>query len=190
MAYKDIDGQMDLFENGFLDSLIAEYAEKEKSAPSKASKVSNKASKSGNKVVEIKSTPKQSAPKSKPENKSNTKAESKGVVVQFPKPVPEVEVKLTDGNATYEDCERKLNKEREKFVGSNNEYVINGILELCKVDSNFRNRVMLPEKSYAGFFDYMATKAQAGIGAYIIGGNKASMDDDTALGMSFDYFNS
>ena len=185
MAYKDIDGQMDLFANGFLDNLIAQYEEKEKSAPKKAPKPSNKASNSPKTATKVTQMNKQTAPKTKPENK----AEPKGVVIQFPKPVPEVDVTITDGNATYEDCKRKFAEEQKKFVGANNDYVFTGLLELCKVDSNFRNRVMLENKSYAGFFDYMASQAQKGIGAYVIGQNRAIMDDDTALGIAIDYYN-
>lgn len=117
-----------------------------------------------------------------PEEKKSTN------IIQFPKQKPEIEKLVTEGNATYEDCEEKLNKEKEIFVDSDSQYVIDGLLELCKVDADFRNNVMLEDKNYQGALQYMMKMAQQGY-AYKIA-NGYSMDRDMGLGFSIDYFNS
>ena len=118
----------------------------------------------------------------KPEEKKSTN------IIQFPKQKPEIDKLVTDGNATYEECEAKLMKEKEVFVDSDSQYVIDGLLELCKVDSDFRNNVMLEDKNYQGALQYMMKMAQQGY-AYKVA-NGYSMDRDMGLGFAIDYFNS
>lgn len=109
-------------------------------------------------------------------------------IIEFPKPKPEIDKLVTDGNATYEECEEKLNKEREVFTDSDSQYVIDGLLELCKVDSDFRNNVMREDKNYQGALQYMMEMAKQGYAYKFNGG--AMMDRDMGLGFSIDYFNS
>lgn len=121
--------------------------------------------------------------------KPEIKADKKDNVIQFPTPVKHVEPVITNGNASYLDCVKKLEAEKKKFPDSDSHYVIDGLLELCKVDGNFRNRVMLESKTYEGAYGYMFEMARKGIGAYKIGNSGAFMDKDTALGICIDYFN-
>lgn len=121
----------------------------------------------------------------KAENKANTKDN----VIQFPSPVKHVEPVITNGNASYDDCVKKFEDAKKKFPDNDSQYVIDGLLELCKVDGNFRNRIMLESKTYEGAYKYMFEMAQKGIGAYKIGNSGAFMDKDTALGICIDYFN-
>ena len=122
------------------------------------------------------------------EKKTTKKAEKKADVIQFPKPKPELENKLvTEGNATYEECEAKVNKEREMFKDSDSEYVLTGLLELCKVDGDFRNNFMREDKSFTGAMEYMGKQVQAGYG-YKKGG-MGWCDKDAGLGFAIDYYN-
>lgn len=108
-------------------------------------------------------------------------------IVEFPKIKEEIEPMITEGNATYEQCVEKLNKEREIFKESDSQYVIDGLLELCKVDQNFRNNIMLEEKSYAKAFDYFVEMAKKGYSMKY--GGVCYMDNNIALAHAIDYFN-
>lgn len=112
-------------------------------------------------------------------------------IITFPKQDETEITKLpaTNETHTYEECEAKLNKEREMFKGDrDSNYVIDGLLEVCVVDQDFRNNVMRPEKSYVGAMNYFADKAKQGYCMRV--GNIGVMDADTALQYSIDYFNS
>ena len=122
------------------------------------------------------------------ERKTTKKREKKADVIQFPKPKPELENKLvTKGDATYEECEAKVNKEREMFKDSDSEYVLVGLLELCKVDADFRNNFMREDKSFTGVMEYMGKQVQAGYGYNK--GNMGWCDKDAGLGFAIDYYN-
>lgn len=88
----------------------------------------------------------------------------------------------------YEDCFAKLDTEcRELFNGdSDSRYVVDALLELCKVDEVFRERVMRPDKSYKGAFEYFAGKARAGECIKIC--ECSYLDNDKALGFAIEYF--
>lgn len=114
--------------------------------------------------------------------------EKKADVIQFPKPKPELEHKLvTDGKATYEECEARINKEREMFKDSDSEYVFVGLLELAKVDQDFRNNLMREDKSFTGAMEYMMKQVQAGYGYKK--GQMGWCDKDLGLGFAIDYYN-
>lgn len=118
------------------------------------------------------------------------KKEDEEKVIQFPKKDTEVIKKLqpTGEHHTYEETEEKLNAERKMFEGDPaSSWVIDGLLELCKVDEDFRNNVMRPEKTYTGAFKYFAKKAEQGFCTRV--GNVGVMSSETALKYAIDYFN-
>lgn len=127
-----------------------------------------------------------------PANKTTTaKANENGQkakVYQFPNKKPDI-IKLDKGSATatYEDCEHKLKEEAKVFVDSDSQYVIEGILELCKVDADFRSNVMREDKTYGGFMEFMFKAAKDG---YCIRyGNVGWLDRDLGLELAIDYYN-
>lgn len=125
--------------------------------------------------------------------KTNTvvkeKKEEKAKIVTFPTEdkKPKIIKLVTEGDRTYGECAVKLQKEAEQFKDSDSEYVITGLLELCKVDPDFRNNLMRKDKSYGGFMEYMFKAAKSG---YCVKyGNVGWLDRDTALGLAIDYYN-
>lgn len=108
-------------------------------------------------------------------------------IIQFPKQRPEIKKAITEGNATYEDCEEKLGKDIKMFVDPDSQYVLTGLLELCKVDENFRNNVMREGKDFTGALDYMADMCQKGYGYKHK--NYGFVDQNLGLGLAIDYFN-
>lgn len=126
---------------------------------------------------------------SKPQKGSEKKEEKKAKILTFPTEDkrPKVIVLVTEGTATYEECEAKLNTEAETFKDADSQYVIQGLLELCKVDQDFRNNVMRKDKSYGGFMEYMFNAAKSG---YCVKyGNVGWIDRDMGLGLAIDYYN-
>ena len=112
-------------------------------------------------------------------------------IIQIPQKDTTQIVKLapTGENHSYTEAEAKLNEERKLFKGDrDSEYVIDGILELCKSDQEFLDNVMRPEKSYSGALQYFANKARQGYCIKV--GNIGIMSADTALKYAIDYFNS
>lgn len=126
------------------------------------------------------------------ENKAETKenkVEEKPKIVEFPSEdkKPKIIKLVTEGDRTYGECVVKLQKEAEQFKDTDSEYVIAGLIELCKVDPDFRNNLMREDKSYGGFMEYMFKAAQNG---YCVKyGNVGWLDRDTALGLAIDYYN-
>lgn len=136
--------------------------------------------KAGSKTTKTQETRAVEAPveEKKPEEKK---------VVQFPQAKPEI-IKLdsSNGSHTYGECVVKLKKEMEQFTDSDSQYVIEGLLELCKVDADFRNNVMREDKTYGGFMEYMYKAAQSG---YCVRyGNVGWLDRDKGLGLAIDYY--
>ena len=111
-------------------------------------------------------------------------------VIQLPLPRPEIVKLVTEGNATYEQCEEKLNANKAIYVDPDSQYVIDGLLELCKVDADFRNNVMREDKDYTGVMDYLYDMCQKGYGYKSSDGKKGWIDRDLGLGLAIDYFNS
>ena len=140
--------------------------------------------------------------KSKANVKANAKIEVKTdeelkeykvKIVDFPTDdkKPEVIKLKTTGNHTYEECEAKIKKETEGLSDSDNKYVIDGLLELCKVDADFRNNFMRDDKSYLGFMGYMFEAALNGycFQAETNKGKGGILDRDRALGLAINYYN-
>lgn len=115
------------------------------------------------------------------------KEEKKSNILQFPMPKPEIEKNITEGNATYEECEEKANREKAIFVDCDSQYVLDGLLELCKVDGDFRNNFMREDKNFEGVMEYMSKMCQQGYGYRK--GNYGFMDRDMGLGFAIDYYN-
>ena len=120
--------------------------------------------------------------------KGEEKSKKKTNVIEFPKPKEEIEKLVTDGHATYAECITKIEGFKKIYIDPDSQYVLNGLLELCKVDKDFRNNLMREDKDFEGAFDYMADMCQKGY-AYRKGSNYAFIDRDTGLGFAIDYFN-
>lgn len=135
-----------------------------------------------------KATPKKS--KGKVASAPKEKAEPKPVEVtpldESMRPII-VPFKKSEGNHTYEECEKKLKAELKKFTEDDSAYVVEGILERCRVDKDFCNNVMREDKSYEGFFKFMFKAAQNGYCTKVDNGGILSANQ--ALGLAFDYFN-
>lgn len=119
--------------------------------------------------------------------KEQPKEEKKSNIIQFPMPKPEIEKFVTEGNTTYEECEDKINKEKAIFVDPDSQYVLDGLLELCKVDGDFRNNFIREDKNFEGVLGYMGDMCQQGYGYRK--GNYGFMDRDMGLGFAIDYYN-
>jgi len=119
--------------------------------------------------------------------KTEKKAKKETNVIQFPKQKVDIEKAITEGNSTYEQCEEKINAELKKYVDADSQYVLNGVLELCKVDQDFRNNVMREDRHFGGALEYMMKMCRDGYGYKM--GNCGFMDRDMGLGFTIDYFN-
>lgn len=119
--------------------------------------------------------------------KTEKKPKEKVNVIQFPKPKEEIEKLVTAGHATYAECIEKIDGFKAIYKDSDSQYVLDGILELCKVDKDFRNNVMRDDKDFEGALDYMADMCKKGYGYKK--GNYGFMDRDMGLGFTIDYFN-
>ena len=108
-------------------------------------------------------------------------------VIEFPKPKEEIEKLVTEGHATYAECITKIEGFKAIYKDSDSQYVLDGVLELCKVDKDFRNNVMRNDKDFEGALDYMADMCRQGYGYKK--GNYGFMDRDMGLGFTIDYFN-
>ena len=125
---------------------------------------------------------KQPEPEPEPEKK-------KALVIQFPTKKPEFEtLDPTNEGHTYEECEAKLNKEREVFKDNDSQFVIDGLLVKCKEDTTFRDNVMREDKTFAGAFEYFFDLARQGF-AIKINNNAAFLDNEMALEYAINYFN-
>ncbi len=116
--------------------------------------------------------------------------EDRSNIIRFPKVKPEIEKVVTKGNASYKDCETKINKDRAIFKDSDSQYVFDGLLELCKVDGDFRNNLMREDKNFSGAMLYMRDMCQKGYGYLSDNGQSGWLDRDSGLALTIDYFNS
>lgn len=140
------------------------------------------------KSLKKKSTPITTKKESTPKKESAPKKETTKILT-FPTEdkKPKIIQLVTKGDATYEECEAKLNKEGKMFKDHDSQYVITGLKELCKVDADFRNNLMRKEKTYGGFLEYMEKAARNG---YCLKyGNVSYVDCDTGLALAIDYYN-
>ena len=124
--------------------------------------------------------------------KTETSAEpkkSEPKIVTFPTEdkKPKIIPLHTEGERTYGECVAKATKEKEMFTDDDSQYVIVGLLELCKVDQDFRNNFMREDKSYGEFMEYMFKVAQNG---YCVKyGNVGWLSRDLGLALAIDYYN-
>lgn len=125
---------------------------------------------------------------SKLDTKETKATPVKDNIIQLPKPRPEIVKLITNGNATYEQCVEKIEKDKAIYIDPDSQYVLDGLLELCKVDADFRNNVMREDKNFAGVMNYMADMCKGGYGYKY--GNGYTVDRDLGLGFAIDYFNS
>ena len=104
-------------------------------------------------------------------------------------PFSDVTPAKVEPKGSYEEAKEKLLKElEEKYKGdSDSEYVINGVIEACRVDEGLCGKVMDPQKSFTASFAYLFKKAKEGH-CIMIGNNAGIMDKDTALKFVLEYF--
>ena len=111
-------------------------------------------------------------------------------ILKFPEQEkrPKVYELVTNGEATYEECEAKLDKEGETWTFHDAKYVIAGLKELCKINADFRKNVMREDKKFGDCIEYIT---KAGREGYCItyGSNVNILDCDMALGLAIDYYN-
>lgn len=140
--------------------------------------------------------------KSKAESTSETKADTKASdkpktekkeekpkVVTFPTEdkKPQIIPLHTEGERTYGECVAKAQKEMEMFKDEDSQYVLTGLIELAKVDQDFRNNFMREDKSYGEFMEYMFHAAEKG---YCVKyGNVGWLSRDLGLALAIDYYN-
>lgn len=127
----------------------------------------------------------------KNDNKEDGKEEKKekADIITFPTEdrKPKIIPLKTEGNRSYGECVVKAKKEMEMFHDADSTYVLEGILELCKVDDDFRNNFMREDKKYGDFMKYMFEAAKNG---YCVKyGNVGWLDRDLALGLAIDWYN-
>ena len=131
-------------------------------------------------------------PSSEQAKKAATKSEKKKEplkIIDFPGEKPKIkELPKTDEKHTYEECEKKMASIKEKYKDMDNIYVINGLLNKCKSDQDFRNNFMRKEKTYDGFYEYMFKAAMAGY-CVKVGTQGGMLTKEKALDLAYDYFN-
>lgn len=110
-------------------------------------------------------------------------------IVEFPGTKPKIKpLAKSEEHHTYEECEKKILEETKAFTDEDNRFVIQGILDKCKEDEDFRNNVCLKEKSYIGFLEYMIKAAAEGY-CIMLGKTKGMLSKEKALDLAFDYYN-
>ena len=110
-------------------------------------------------------------------------------VVEFPGAKPKIKpLEKSEESHTYEECEKKLAEETKDYTDEDNRFVINGILEKCKEDADFRNNVCRKDKTYIGFLGYMINAAANGY-CIMIGKSKGMLTKEKALDLAYDYYN-
>lgn len=128
------------------------------------------------------------------ENEDKTKGKeepkkSEPKIVTFPTEdkKPKIIPLHTEGERTYGECVAKAQKEMEMFKDEDSQYVLTGLIELAKVDQDFRNNFMREDKNYGEFMEYMFKAAQNG---YCVKyGNVGWLSRDLGLALAIDYYN-
>lgn len=137
-------------------------------------------------------TSKKVADKTKSVTKSTAKKDTKPKeikIVSFPGEKPKIKELPKSAEAhTYDECEKKITSQTEKYKDADNQYVIKGILEKCKEDADFRNNVMRKDKTYDGFYTYMFNAAMNGY-CVKVGSQGGMLTKEKALDLAYDYFN-
>lgn len=134
-------------------------------------------------------------PKPKTKNVTSSKAAAKAVkkepekIVEFPGAKPKIKpLEKSSESHTYEEAEKKILEETKAFTDEDNRFVINGILDKCKADADFRNNVCRKDKTYLGFMQYMMDAAANGY-CIMIGKTKGMLTKEKALDLAYDYYN-
>lgn len=110
-------------------------------------------------------------------------------IVEFPGEKPKIKtLPKSQEQHTYEECLAKLMTIEKKYTDEDNLYVINGLIERCKKDQDFRNNLMREDKTYDGFYRYMLQAARKGY-CIKVGDDCGMLDKEKALDLAFDYFN-
>lgn len=110
-------------------------------------------------------------------------------IVEFPGAKPKIKpLAKSSESHTYEECEKKILAETKDYTDEDNRFVIQGILDKCKEDADFRNNVCLKEKSYIGFLQYMMNAAANGY-CIMLGKTKGMLSKEKALDLAYDYYN-
>lgn len=152
---------------------IASFKE-EKNTKKAEQKVNPKASKA---------TTTKTVSKAKPVKKEPEK------IVEFPGAKPKIKpLEKSEESHIYEECEKKIIEETKAYTDEDNRFVINGILEKCKTDEDFRNNVCRKDKTYIGFMEYMINAAANGY-CIMIGKTKGMLTKEKALDLAYDYYN-
>ena len=150
---------------------------------------------------EKKAEPKKAAQKKTEQKKSEVKPKSEAKkdsekpktqksdnIIEFAKARPDIKVRMELSEShTIEECIEKINKEKAIFKDSDSTFVLDGILEMCKVNPNFRNNFMRKEKTFSGAFQYFMDLTRKGYAHKF--NNVAYMDNNLALGFAVDYYN-
>lgn len=146
-----------------------------------------------------KTTPKKAEPKKAETKKSEVKPKTEqkeekpkiqksNNIIELAKARPDIKVRMDLSEShTIEECIEKINKEKAIFKDSDSTFVLDGILEMCKVNPNFRNNFMREEKTFTGAFQYFMDLARKGYAHKF--NNVAYMDNNLALGFAMDYYN-
>lgn len=156
-----------------------------KAEPKVVKAETKKAVKEPKKDVKKATTTKAKAETKKETPKTETKKDN---IIEFAKARPDIKVRMAiNENATLEQCQEKINKEKAVYIDSDSTFVLDGLLEMCKVNPNFRNNFMRENKTYSGAFAYFMNLARQGYAHNYDG--VAFLDNNLALGMAMDYFN-
>ena len=138
------------------------------------------------KKAEQKVNPKPAKPTTKA---TTTKKKEPEKIVEFPGTKPKIKpLAKSSESHTYEECEKKILAETKDYTDEDNRFVIQGILDKCKEDADFRNNVCLKEKTYLGFLQYMMDAAANGY-CIMIGKTKGMLTKEKALDLAYDYYN-
>ena len=133
-------------------------------------------------------TTKAKTTKAEPKADTKPQAKKKDNIIEFAKARPDVKVRMAlDEQATIEECIEKIEKEKAIYKDSDSQFVLDGLLEMCKVNGNFRNNFMRENKTYSGAFTYFSNLARQGYAHKING--VSFMDNNLALGFAMDYYN-
>ena len=139
--------------------------------------------------AEKKVTPKQTTKATTAKAVPKPKEKEPEKVVAFPAGKPKIKLlEKSNERHTYEECEKKIHAETIGYGDDDNRFVIDGVLERCKENADFRNNVCRKDKTYQGFLQYMFDAAAKGY-CIKVGENKGMLTKEKALDLAYDYYN-
>ena len=123
-----------------------------------------------------------------------TRKSSSSKITPFAKKAEPVEEQMEDTTVSeekveYTDAVSKMEAELEKYTDPDSQYVIQGVIDACKADDEFAQKVLSTDKTYEGAFQYLYKKALAG-NCIRINKNVGIMTKETALNFVLEYFRS